>query len=135
MTVPILQKKDQIPGQMSIDDVDEDTRKLLEAQAAATDTGPALRPVMTAFIVIVNQDGSHMAAGDLEIINSISLDRIATADDVYGSCAVVMRDIMTTETAARTQHAMAQMGAAMQQQAQAQQLQASLGDIRGGRRG
>lgn len=135
-TVPILKKKEEIPGQMSIGDMDPEIQEQLEAMAAAHPPEPELPPipvVTTAFLVVVSSDGQTMATGDLH--HQVIQSRLPSADDIYSACAVIQKDITTTESAMRTQQAMIQYGQQMQQQAQAQQLAAGLGDLRGGIRG
>jgi hypothetical protein len=127
MTVPILgEKRAEIPGQMSIEDIDPETQELLARQAAETNTVPDKQPATTAFLVIIDPQGGQMATGDLSVADTLDLARQATADDMYGACSVLLKDISTTEAAMRTQQAMAQFGAAMAQQQQAAALAAQV---------
>lgn len=88
-------------------------------------------PVTTAYLVIVSADGAVIATHDLAETAKIRPDRQATPDDIYGSSAVVLKDISAMETSNRTQQAMMQMGAMMQAQAQEASIRRSLTNLRG----
>lgn len=80
----------------------------------------------TAFLVIVDADGAVIADANIARAVDLVLDRGATPDDIYGASAVVQKDLAAMETAQRTQQHMMMVGAAMQRQAQEQQLRSRL---------
>ena len=52
---------------------------------------------LTAFIVVIGHDGSVKASHDVN--QALSLDRLATIDDMDAGCAIVRRDIQASMTA------------------------------------
>jgi hypothetical protein len=82
--------------------------------------GPAERPVVTAFLVLVEEDGSALATSDLNLAASLVLERGATPGDMYRASVEVQKDIQGMEYAHRVQQVMM---ATAQAVAQAQQDQ------------
>lgn len=83
-------------------------------------------PITTAFVVLVDLAGRVMASSDVSILNKVTARRPATADDIYGACSVIMKDISVQETAAHVQMGLMQQAQAMQRQMQDQQLLSGL---------
>lgn len=104
--------------------------KMAEAHPPTDEEVDERVPVTTAYLVIVSADGAVIATHDLSETTKIRPDRQATPDDIYGSSAVVLKDISAMETANRTQQGMMQMGAMMQSQMQDAQIRRSL-NLRG----
>lgn len=94
-----------------------------KAEELGVDVEPALQ-VRTAFLVIVQENGEVVASPDL----SLRLQRtyIPTADDVYGACAVTLKDLTVQDASQATAIGMQQMAAHAQKRMQdariAQQL-------------
>jgi hypothetical protein len=80
--------------------------------------------VTTAFIIAIGLDGAVIATHDLRA--PFYPQRPATTDDMYAASAVVQKDILAMETAARTQQQMLAAGRAMQAQAQEAQIRQRL---------
>lgn len=74
----------------------------------------------TAFLVVVYDSGDVVASPDLDL--QVERAEIPSADDMYGACAVVQRDIQTQLTAHQTMIAMQQMAVAQAQRLQEAQL-------------
>jgi hypothetical protein len=94
---------------------DEEKRKIVD-MAAEEDV--SAKEVITAFLVILETDGTWTVHGDMN--QELSIRRQITGDDLVAASAVLQKDVYITETAIRTQAAM--MQAAQQQM---QQMQAS----------
>lgn len=77
-------------------------------------------PAVTAFLVVVHHDGSVQATPDVNLI--MSLERMATVDDMYGALAIVQRDIESSITAKQVVFASQMASKALQEQAQARQM-------------
>jgi hypothetical protein len=82
-------------------------------------------PVDTAFVLILDQEGKVLIA-PLEVANQIMVSRTPNADDFYKAAAIIQRDAIIQSTAAAVQQGMLQVGAAMREQAQSQQIAARL---------
>lgn len=67
------------------------------------------RKALTAFLVVVEDDGTAWATDDVAM--SLALQRPPTVGDMYRASAEVMRDIQASVTAERTTQYMAAMGA------------------------
>jgi len=72
------------------------------------------RKCLTAFLIVVEPDGTSWATNDVNM--DMVLERSPTQGDMYRACAEVMKDIASSETAART----AQLTVSMMMQASAQ---------------
>jgi hypothetical protein len=129
--IPILGQTKDAP--LHTDDLTPEQRERLAQMAEENppDIDIEGQKVATAFLVIVGEDGAIEADANLGRTQEIVLSRGATADDIYGASAVVMKDISSMETAHRTQQAMMMMGAAMQRQAQEASIRQRLGNLTG----
>ena len=58
------------------------------------------RKVLTAFLVVVEPDGTSWATNDVNM--DMVLERPPTMGDMYRGCAEVMKDITTSEASQRT---------------------------------
>jgi hypothetical protein len=129
--IPILGQTNDKP--LHTDDLTPEQRERLAKMAEENPPDIAIegQKVTTAFLVIIGEDGAIEADANLARTHDIVLSRGATADDIYGATAVVMKDIETMETAQRTQQLMMMMGAAMQRQAQEASIRQRLGNLTG----
>lgn len=112
---------------------DEEKQAVLAKQAAESEQipyggggvqneGEMKKSVMTAFIVVVDLNGSALATDNLDILDSLDIERSATPDDMYRSLAEIQKDILAQATAMHTVMLMSQQAQQMQSQARAQQL-------------
>jgi hypothetical protein len=129
--IPILGQNNDKP--LHTDDLTPEQRERLAQMAE--ENPPNLeaegQKVTTAYLVIVGADGAIEADSNLSRALDLVLARGATADDIYGSASVVVKDIAAMETAHRTQQSMMMMGAAMQRQAQEASIRQRLGNLTG----
>lgn len=112
----------------------EEAGELLRLQAAE-DTGvaeDAVYPVATAFLVLVHHDGTVQANPDVNII--MAAERLASIDDMYAGCSVVVRDIQASMTAKQVVFGLQVSAQAMQEKSRAVQMAQSLQQPGGRRR-
>jgi hypothetical protein len=89
--------------------------RILAEQAAAMDELPytgagvvaetdedALEPCLTAFVVIVHNDGTGHAFSDLNILDKYEPFMPAAPKQMYRACAEIMMDVQAAETAQAT---------------------------------
>jgi hypothetical protein len=107
----------------------EQAGELLRLQAAeeqGLDEENQVTPALTAFLVIIGHDGTATATHDVNLL--MSLDRLATVDDMDSGCALVRRDIQASMTAKQVVFGLQVSAQAMGEKAQAmrmaQQMQA-----------
>ena len=93
------------------------------------DTGPKRQKVLTAFIVLVGEDGNPTVL-NYEDDERIETHVPVTPDLIYGACATIQKDIAAMETAqasaAATGQFMMQQARAAQEQMQNAAIQAQL---------
>lgn len=99
------------------------------AGMADEDPGPEGTPVRTAFLVIVNEEGSAFATPDLD--SALVRSYVPTTDDIYAAVTLVAKDIETQEGAQITASFMHQLAMQAQQQMQGQALAQRLNIPRG----
>lgn len=109
-------KKDEAP---SYEELTDEQKAAVEALAAEEDESITSRPVITAFLVTLEEDGHWVAHP--EVNQDLRLARTMDADDIIAAGAVLQKDVLTQESAVRTQ--MVMMQAARQAQAAMQQQQ------------
>jgi len=98
-----------------------DLSKLKDAQPEAPEQPKPLP--RTAFLVVVDADGNiQVSTADI----GLDVQQVGTTDDVYTSCALIMKDIQVQQTAGLVQQGLLQMGSLMQKQQQDQQLRQHL---------
>lgn len=103
-----------------------------KAEEPPKDGKNAPYPCRTAFIVFVQYDGTVQASPELDA----KFDPATTpsADDVYGACAVLQKDMAAQQNAQEIVSAQMRMAQQMKEMAESQQLAAGLGDLRRGGR-
>jgi hypothetical protein len=91
---------------------------------------------VTAFLVIINKDGSIMSVPDVNYAQYLDLDRPPHPDEVQAAAQVVAQDILVRRTAGTVQSVMAALGrqameaqATMMESQAAQQMVTQLGDL------
>ena len=107
-------------GELSPDE-QEKVERLAEASPPEDESGHA---AVTAFLVIINEDGTVLVTGDVN--TPLRLQRFPSSDEIYSGCAVAQKSIAAQETAARTQQVMMQAAQQMQQQAMQAQQEAQI---------
>jgi hypothetical protein len=85
---------------------------------------PEARKALTAFLVVVEPDGTSWATNDVNL--DLVLERPPTLGDMYRGCAEVSKDIATSEAAQKTVGLMMQAQAQMAQQMQQEKIAAKL---------
>lgn len=103
--------------------------ELLKAQAADDDSRDPRSPVVevvTYFVVAVHHDGSVSATSEIGMLDQWVPAREATFGDMYGACALVQKDIASSEAAQRTLILMQQQAMAAQAAREGQALQQRL---------
>lgn len=113
--------KDRKPD---MDDLTAEQQERLGEMAEAHGGDDETLPVRTAFLVLVDTDGNVQVTPDLDV--QVERQHLPSADEVYGIAAVVQKDIAAQESAALTQNSLMQMGSAMRQQTENQQLRSQL---------
>ena len=86
-------------------ELDAEALEKLREQAAADDStphDPDRRPMLTAFLVIIDHDGSAQATTAFEILEQLELSRPATFADMYSAAAHIQKDIQNQEAALHT---------------------------------
>lgn len=105
----------------------------LSASSAPTEDKPKIPeekpPVLAAFAVIIGFDGNPQVVTYEH--DDFVVQHPATPDLIYGAAQTIIKDIQATETAQATLSFQMQQAQAIAQQRQAQQVQQSLGNIRG----
>lgn len=102
---------------------------LLEAQALADDSTPVVpdkKPVLAAFVVILDHEGNVQASSELEILEQVTTARPATFGDMYSAASHIQKDIQSQETTLRIMGGLAQQAAVAQQAAMAQKIQGQM---------
>jgi hypothetical protein len=82
---------------------------------------PQIIDATTAYLVVINKDGTIFVSPDINI--PITIDRPVTGDEIFGSSHVIIKDIQREETA--MQAAQHTMNAQMQLARQIQDAQAN----------
>lgn len=82
------------------------------------------KPLMTAFLVLVEPDGTSYASNDVN--QDIVLARAATTSDMYRAAAEIMKDIQAMETAERTVALSMQAAAGIAEQQRTAKIAAKL---------
>lgn len=82
------------------------------------------QPVLTAFLVVVDRDGTAYGTSDINL--DVVLDRPAKVGDMYRAMAECMRDITASVTAERTAQMMLQATAQMAEVQRQQKIAAKL---------
>ena len=99
---------------------------LLAKQAAADDSTPVqdpnYKPVLTAFLVILDHAGNVTATSSIELVNELQLSREAVLPDMYSAAAHIMKDVQEQETAVRVMNVRQQQASAAREQMQAERL-------------
>lgn len=85
---------------------------------------PDARKALTAFLVVVEADGSTWATNDVNL--DVVLERPPTPGDMYRGCAEIMKDIAMAETSQRTVQLLAAVFPQMAAQAEEQKRQAKV---------
>lgn len=88
---------------------------------------------VTAFLVVLNKNGSIQYFPDVNYGQNLVLERFPAVEEMAMAAHHVVDDINAHRAAAATQSRMAALGAAMAEQQATAQTVASLGDIRKGR--
>lgn len=102
-------------------DLDSLTPEQQEAlDALAEENEPEGEHVRTAFLVILDNDGSVMATPDIDI--PVIRERLPSGDDVFSAASILVRDITATQTAQNTAQMMHQVAMAAQSQMMNQQI-------------
>jgi hypothetical protein len=127
--IPILGETKPLSSEPELPEPTDEQKEALAAmaEAAGVDPSEGLPKVETAFLVIVTKHGSTVATHDLNEVNAFSVERPATADDMYAACAVVQKDIQIQEQATATVQTMMATTQAMAQKAQEAQMRQKLG--------
>lgn len=81
---------------------------------------------LTAFLISYSPEGTWAGISDPRVVNVVP-DRPATEDDVWGGCAVVLKDLAGQAAAQYTQMLMMQTARALQEQQVNQQLLSQMG--------
>lgn len=81
-------------------------------------------PARTAFLVVVGADGNIQVSADVG--QPIEMKELCTTDDVFMACSLICKDIGVQQTAQLVQASLLQMGSALQQQTQEQQIRQRL---------
>lgn len=71
------------------------------------DRAAEARPCLTAFMVVVEEDGTAWATNNIEL--PVAPSRQPSLGDMYRSCSEVMKDIQTMEITQRTVQTLAQV--------------------------
>lgn len=77
-----------------------------------------------AFRVMVGVDGN--VAVTVEPPEGAAVEQVASLDDIYAACALIMRDISMQQTVGAVQHGLLQMGQAVAQQQATQAIRSNL---------
>ena len=114
--------KDKKPsGDPSYDGLTPEEQASVDALGEKTEPEqPEAHAVVTAFLVIMETDGSIHAEADLD--TPLARQRLPHGDDVYAACSVVMRDVEASHTSQVTLVHLQNMTAQMQQQMANQQM-------------
>jgi hypothetical protein len=83
-------------------------------EAEAIERATNARPCATAFLVVIEPDGTAWATSDCNL--DVRLSKPANVSDMYRACAEVMKDIAASTTAERTVNMMMQATAQMAEQ-------------------
>lgn len=97
----------------------------LMRQRGTEAVGPEVRSVYTAFVVIVDFDGSAYASADLQ--QELDVETIATPYHMFSAVAHVQRDLQAIENAKHVMMGIQQVSAQAQQVRQAQATAQGLG--------
>lgn len=81
---------------------------------------PEGQEVRTAFLVVINKDGSINISPDLDV--PLVREHLPGTDEIYSSCQVIAKDIQVSEAAVATAQFMQQMAMAQMQQRETQKL-------------
>jgi hypothetical protein len=103
-----------------------------QAQQPAANGKDAPYPCRTAFTVFVQFDGTVQASPDLDA--KFAPQMAPGADDVYGACAVLQKDMAAQQNAQEIVNAQMAMAQRMKDIAESQNLVDGLGNLRGGGR-
>lgn len=122
--IPILGQTNPMTDVPDFDSLSEEEQEALAKKAKEAGAGD---PVSTAYLVVIDRDGSVSATTDLFAAHSLIPDREATPMDIIGSTSVVGTTVAAQVTAQMTQQSMLQMS---RQMMQAQQEAALRGKLR-----
>lgn len=115
--------KEQPQPQSNITDADFE---VLKAQAAADDSTPIhdpnRKPVLTAFVVVVDYDGNVQANSDLHLLEHVEMSRPATYSDMYAAAGLIQKDIACQETSVRVMQRIAEEAQRAQEAAMSNQM-------------
>jgi hypothetical protein len=111
----------------SYDDLSDDEKAALDAHADAH-PGDAT-PVRTAYLVFIDYDNNVFATEDIDVV--LDRDHTPSKDEIYGSLAVLQKDLASQDTAQHVQIALAQQAQAMQQQMEEARIRQSLAQGKG----
>lgn len=85
---------------------------------------PQAVPARTAFLVVVGADGNIQVSADVG--QPVEMKERCTTDDIFMACSLICKDIGVQQTAQLVSAQLLQMGSALQQQTQEQQIRQRL---------
>lgn len=115
-----------LPG---TENMTEEQKALLMAQAQGDDSSPLdekRRHVLTAFVVVVNHDGSVNASSEFSFLDDILMAREATFMDMHSASGHVMKDVSNAELTGRIMQGIQAQANAAREAIQAQQVQSMM---------
>lgn len=112
----------------SIDTVSDEELEALE-KMAEDNPEPEGEPVRTAFLVVINKDGTTIATPDLDV--ALVREHLPNTDEIFAACQIISKDITVQESAMGTAQFMQQMAMAQMQARQNANLAQNL-DLKGG---
>lgn len=104
----------------SFETLSEEEQAQVEALAEKAEQEDEGVPVRTAFLVLLQDDGSAMAVADLDF--KVKRDRIPSQRDMFNAASQIVKDINSIESAHHMVALMQQVAMQQAQQMQAQQI-------------
>ena len=124
IVLPAGVKAPEAPKDLNFDDLTDEQRAAVEANAAKVSPEEATPKVLTAFAVIIEHDGS--VSVDPSLIKGVQPDRSPSNNDILSALTNLQVEIQTNITALKTANLMVQQAQAAQQQYAAQQEHARI---------
>lgn len=124
IVLPAGVKAPDAPKDLTFDDLTDEQRAAVEANAAKVSPEEALPKVLTAFAVIVEPDGA--VSVDPSLVKGVQVERPPSNNDLLAALENLKIEIQTNITALKTANLMLQQAQAAQQQFAAQQEHARI---------
>lgn len=124
IVLPAGVKAPQAPKPLALEDLTDEQREAIKANAAKVSPEESLPKVLTAFAIVIDKDGA--VSVDPALVKGVVSQRPPTNSDIIGALANLQSEIDSNLTAIKTANIMMQQAQAAQQQFAEQQRIASI---------